>query len=248
MPISKPLIAVAAIVLYVLFLLATLPAQQIIPRLSLPNTVAISGVSGTIWNGNASSVYANGIRIYNLDWSVSPWALLVGNLTAELKGGSRRQADQVAIAGQFTLSTNHIAAQDAQIFIPTDMVIANLPIPLPVNASGRFKVDLEEARYSQQCEQLQATGEWLNSGVMGTAGNIPLGNFKADLMCESGNIQIKVTPPNQLGLEAIANVAKSGSISVQGKFRVAPELPKEVHDAARFFGNPDAQGFYQINF
>lgn len=248
MPLSKAQTLFFGIVFYLLFLVANLPAQQVVTRLPLPNNIAISGVSGTIWNGNAASVYADGIRIFNVDWSLSLLPLLVGNVSADIKGGSQRQADQVAINGYFTVSSSHLAAQDAQIFIPTDMVMAKLAIPLPVNASGRFKVKIDEARYSNQCETLEATGEWLNSGVMGTTGNIPLGNFSANITCQENVIKVAVDGSNKLGLDAVASLTPQGDIAVQGKFKVAQDLPKEVHNAARFFGAPDSDGFYQIRF
>lgn len=248
MPFSKPAKIAAAILLYIVFLIANLPASQVVSRVSLPSSLNINGVSGTLWNGHANVISVNGIRIFNAEWHISPLSLLWGVVTIDIDAGNQRQSDQVAVNGRFGLSMSSLSAEQATIFIPTDMVIANLPIPIPVNASGRFKVTLKELQYEQVCQELEATGEWLNSGVMGTKGNIPLGNFKAALTCNNDAIAIQVAPQNQLGLDATATLSGKGDIEVLGKFRVAPELPKEVHDAARFFGQPDADGFYQIKF
>ena len=72
------LLALAGFILFIVFLLAKLPAAQVIPRLPLPDNLSISQVSGTLWNGHANQVIYNGLQVLMLtgSWGFYPccWA------------------------------------------------------------------------------------------------------------------------------------------------------------------------------
>ena len=240
----------AGVVAYLIFLLAYLPAEHIVKRLPLPAHTQIQGVSGTIWNGRASSALLNGLPVDDLQWSLSPWYLLTASLHAQLTAGDTRDTGAISLRGPVTYSlvSGTTESEDLSMFLPVDLVIAQLPLPIPVNAGGRFKLDLEEMVFSSQCVTLAGQGQWLNASVSGTQGAITLGNFTADLTCDSGDIVVSVKQPNSFGLDADARVSPEFNVSVDGQFKPDDTLPREVHQAAKFFGQPDAQGFYRIRF
>jgi len=49
-----------------------------------------------------------------------------------------------------------------------------------------------------------------------------------------------------LGLSRNARVSGMRNISVTGRFKPDASLPEEVHQAAQFFGQQDAQGYREI--
>jgi len=233
---------------YFIFLVANLPASQVIPRLSLPSNISISGLSGTIWHGKAQQVSVQGLPINNLKWEINLWALLTAKLGIELNGGSIRQADEIAISGYLATNGARIISDDLTLYLPTDMVISRLPLPIPVKAKGRFKVALNTLDFEQKCHKLDGKGQWLAGAVAGTGGWINLGNFDADLSCVNNNILLDVKEPNSFGLSAKASIPANFKLQVTGKFKPNASLPQEVHQAARFFGQPDTKGYYQIRF
>ncbi len=81
-----------AILLYVVLLVAYLPAAQVIHRLPLPANVSIIGVDGRIWQGSAERVQFNSTVINDVSWDVAAWSLLTGQLKGELSAGNRRDA------------------------------------------------------------------------------------------------------------------------------------------------------------
>ena len=125
-------------------------------------------------------------------------------------------------------------------------MLANVALPLPVKAGGRFRVIVNELDFDQQCETLDANGEWLNAQVAGTQGQIQLGSFGAILSCVDNIVVAQVAEPNMLGLSLNARVSGVRNISVVGKFKPDASLPDEVHQAAQFFGQADAQGYREI--
>lgn len=240
----------AGIAAFIIFLIAYLPAAQIIGRITLPKGVVINGVSGTVWSGKINQLGVNGLPVNQLTWDVHPWSLFTGKLSVTLKAGNIRNADDIAFSGPVQVSLfnpEHVAAQKFSLYLPTNRVIAQVPLPLPVDAGGRFRVQITELDFAKRCAALNATGDWLNASVAGTQGPIELGTFSADLACQGDDIAILVAEPNSFGLNINAIVsANFKDISVTGKFKPDDSLPDEVHQAARFFGQPGADGYIPV--
>lgn len=243
---SKLSLVLVGLTIYLIFLIANLPASQVISRVTLPSNVSMHNVAGTLWQGTAQSVEVNGLRVANLDWQLSFIPLLWGSVSLELDGGSVRQADQISLVGELTTNWSdfsQLASDDFILYIPTDQVLANVSLPLPVKAGGRFRVIINELEFEQQCQALNANGEWLNAQVAGTQGPIQLGSFGAILSCVDNVIVAQVAEPNKLGLSLEARVSGMRDIAVEGQFKPDANLPEEVHQAAQFFGQADTQGY-----
>lgn len=238
----------AGVLLYVILLIAYLPAHQVSSRFALPDSINISGVSGTVWHGNIDRLVINNIPVNQLNWSISAWSLLLGQLDLQLEAGNMREASSIAFKGPVSLNILDplsFAAEEFQLYLPVDRVLAEVQLPLPVAASGRFRVNISQLLFEQgMCEQLSATGDWLNASVAGTQGPIELDTFTAQLHCEAQNYVIEVAEPNAFGLSLTATAtADFQTITLDSKFKPDANLPREVHEAAMFFGEPDNQGY-----
>jgi general secretion pathway protein N len=246
---SKLSLVLVGIAIYLVFLVANIPANQVINRVTLPNNVSIQNVSGTLWQGKAQAVEVNGLRVSNLNWRLSFVPLLWGSVSVELDGGNVRQGQQISLVGELTTNWSDFSqlhSDDFILYLPTDQVLANVALPIPVKAGGRFRVIVNELEFDKQCETLDANGEWLNAQVAGTQGQIQLGSFGAILSCVDQVIVAKVAEPNMLGLSLDARVSGLRNISVTGQFKPDASLPDEVHQAAQFFGQANAQGYREI--
>lgn len=235
-----------SLVVYIIFLIAKLPAEQVFHRISLPSNITVTGVSGSVWNGKARELRYQGLSVEDVKWQLSALPLLWGSAWFELDAGNAQRADQISFKGEMATrlaSDVVLSSSDFILHLPTDQVLANVSLPLPVMAGGRFRVTLQELDFNQSCESLLGTGEWLNASVMGTQGSIPLGVFKADLTCVEGSINALVAEPNMLGLSLNAQVRSMRDINVSGRFKPDAQLPQEVHDAARLFGQPGSDGY-----
>lgn len=246
---KKPILYTAsAVLLFFVFLVLKIPANQVVPRISLPPDIAIRGVNGTLWDGHAEQVVVKGLAINNVKWQLDILPLLLGKAAVDLDAGSARNPEQISIEGQFVISRATIQASNATLFAPTPLLMAQVELPIPVDASGRARVNINELHFAHAtgCKKLAGNGSWLNAAVAGLNGPVQLGSFEATLACDNGPINITTAADNSLNLDATAVIQHNGRFSVQGRFKVSPDLPKEVHQAARFFGSADAQGFYNI--
>ncbi|WP_018982305.1 type II secretion system protein N [Salinimonas chungwhensis] len=243
--------AIASVLVFVFFLIIYLPASQITSRLALPEEVSLYGVSGTLWEGSAQQVVVNGLPVDNVSWEIHPAALLWGDIRVSLNGGNMRSPEAISFSGPLTtglFSQTRVSAESFVAYIPVDRILAQVSLPLPVNAAGRFKLSLQTLDYNGQCNELNGQGSWLNAAVAGTQGPIDFGTYDASLSCADGNFIVNVEEPNKLGLSMQAQADPQFSdISVEGRFKPDNDLPKEVHQAARFFGQPDSNGYTEFS-
>ncbi|MBU2877522.1 MULTISPECIES: type II secretion system protein N [Alteromonadaceae] len=242
------------ILAFLILLIIKLPASQVIYRANQSNDLSIEGVQGTIWNASASIISVNNITIEDVSWQVSFWDLLFGQMTLDIDGGDLRSSDKVSLQGIVSIDMfdpSHVQSSDLTVYLPADMAIAQAPLPIAVNAGGRFKVSLTELDYAGKCIGLSGKGQWLNAGLEGLVGlsePLSLGNFQANLSCIEDDILVKITPPNVFNLTADARIPSTLKVKLNGQFKPDDSLPKQVRDAAQFFGRPDKQGFYKIKF
>jgi len=247
---SKVSWIIGGVIAFLLFAVAYMPATQVIGRVSLPSNIAISGVTGTLFSGKAQTVVANGLAIYNVRWELSPLHMLVGKIKLDLKAGNIRDKNEVAFEGPITtglFSQNTVSTENFTLYLPVDRVIAQVRLPLPVNAGGRFKVTLDDLTFGPACRSLSGSGDWLNATVAGTQGPIDFGTYSAKLRCEGEHIGITVSEPNLLNLSMDAIIPTSmKNIRVSGKFKPDESLPDEVQQASRLFGTPNNNGYIAI--
>lgn len=242
---------IAGLLLYLVLLIAYLPATQVIGRLTLPQNLSISNVSGTIWNTQSEQIRLNGFSVEQVNWQLQLLPLLIGNVNIDIDGGNDRQVDQIAVQGELSISPSqkdYASAQDLTLFVPASIVANQLPLPLPVSAEGRVRLNIAELEYDQSCQQLTGTLSWLNANVEVSQlpESLELGNFDADLSCDNGDIIVKVKEPNKLGLAADVRIDDKFKYQLEGRFKPDASLPKAVHDASVIFGKKDPQGYYRL--
>ncbi len=236
------------LVVYFIFLIVKLPAVHVLSRIQLAEGVNVSGISGTIWHGHAQRAQVNGLPINDLNWSLSFLPLLLGEISADIKAGNIRDVGQISATGHVSFSGQRFQAESLLAYVPANLAISLLPLPIPIQADGRFKVQLNEVDYGSGCQTFTGKGQWLNANFTGVTGVIELGNFDADLSCQDGNVVLNVKQPNSFGLTAKAIIPTNMKFKIEGRFKPDVNLPKEVHQAAQFFGKADADGYYPIKF
>ena len=81
----KPILL--CVLLYLVFVVVLMPAKWAVQFIPKNAGVEPSGVSGTIWQGQAQQLMLRGEQIDKVQWQVKPLALLTGQLAADVKFG-----------------------------------------------------------------------------------------------------------------------------------------------------------------
>ena len=233
---------------YFKFLIVKLTAGQVITKIQLTGGIKIKVISGTNLNGHAQRAQINGLPVNDINWSLSFLPLLLKEISADIKVGNLRDVEQISVSGHISFSGQRFQSEDLLAYVPANLAISLLPLPIPIQADGRFKVQLNKVDYKAGCQTFSGNGQWLNANFTGVTGIIELGSFDADLSCENNSIILNVKQPNRFGLTAKTTIPANMKFTIEGRFKPEASLPREVHQAAQFFGKADADGYYPIKF
>ncbi len=142
------------LVIFVLAFVYFTPASMI--HKFLPNDISISGLSGTVWNGNLETIVVDKIGIHNAKWSSNPLNLLTGNLKTDisinsnnLKGNfetifssaSKIRAEDILLNGDLSLLLPYFEKYGLTISGQFDADFTSLEVDngLPKEANGIFR-------------------------------------------------------------------------------------------------------------
>lgn len=145
---------IAGLLAFLLVLLITFPAR-VAYQMFVPAEVQLSGISGSIWNGEATEGIAGGAYLRNLRWKFQPSSILRGNLAYRASADPGAGAMQAVVAvsvdgtlsltdlnGSVPLDLVHQAFQQSGIRGDLTLQFASLSIRdgVPVSADGSVTV------------------------------------------------------------------------------------------------------------
>ena len=104
---SRRGLVVVAVLTTLIALIVLFPARVAYRLVSSP-LVAMSGISGTVWSGEAREFSTNGVYLRDLEWRIRPLGLLTGRLVYDIAGspvsGFLESEVAVGFGGDVTLS------------------------------------------------------------------------------------------------------------------------------------------------
>ena len=165
-----------AIVLLCTLLIAHVPARVL--TWMLPESVVLSGLSGTLWSGQAARswvlVNQQPVMLGQIQWRISPWRFVWSTpfqLSAEWGDQILQTRLGVGLTGQWQL-------HDARMAFDLDALGAFIPLYLGGRATSEFDlIQFSPKRLSK------AHGSVTLQNTVWTAksGNIPLGSYRLDV-------------------------------------------------------------------
>ncbi len=173
---KKRTLIIAGTLSFLLASLTQLPASLVLSKLPANLPVQLQGINGTLWQGGAASLNAQGLQINNLQWDLRLSPLLKGHLAADLRGNLAQggQFDGICsinLGGTLHCNPLNITALPAQALTP---YVQSLMIP-PL--SGTFQANLSSLEWDQQTlPQIKGTAngnkqasKWIPNAMARTA-------------------------------------------------------------------------------
>ena len=159
-----------------LLMLSQIPARVL--TAFLPATLSLSGLSGTVWSGQAIRAWAiidgQPLMLGRVQWQLQPWRLGWGlplTLTSEWGDQIFNSRMGMGLSGLTVL-------RDVSVNLDTSALRAMFPLYLGGTLSGSFdRIEVEQAGLRQ------AHGTLYLQDAIWTAnsGNIPLGDYRIDI-------------------------------------------------------------------
>lgn len=218
----------------------TLPADLALRWLK-PNfgPMQLSGVSGTVWQGQASSVSAFGTPLGAMRWSVEKSPLLLRRVVARvgLSGGA------IVVDGDVTRDADgSVLVQNSTFKLPAEVAAPALDIPA-LKLHGTIEGRLDEARLANGwVSGARGTARWREAAVSGEA-EARLGELIAEFASQpDGTIAGTVKDDGSSNLEVAGQfVVSSGQFDATARL-VARNGDLQVTEALRYIGEPQPDG------
>lgn len=228
----------AGLAAFLVFLVALVPAGQLARR--LPPGLALDGVAGTIWSGQARSLAIDGHPLGALRWSCRPWRLIVLEWSCTI-GIQPAGGD---VAGEFTGGFDgDLVGHDIRGSTP----IGNFEgIATPRGWTGTLEVDLDELRVEARRPQ-SATGTLYLRSLRGPG---PRGELLGDFELVVGEGSVGGATLNgrlrdlggPLHVRGAIELFEDGRYLLRGDAAPGPGAGPAILDTLGFLGPPDRQG------
>jgi general secretion pathway protein N len=228
----------AGLAAFVVFLVALVPASQLAQR--LPPGLALDGVSGTIWSGQARSLAIDGRPLGTLRWSCRPWRLIVLEWSCTI--GLQPPGGEVT--GKFTGGFDgDLVGRDIRGSAPISDFEG---IATPRGWTGTLELELEELRVAARRPQ-SATGTLHLRALRGPG---PRGERLGDFELVVGEGSVGGATLNgrlrdlggPLHVRGAVELFEDGRYLLRGEAAPGPGAGPAIFDTLGFLGPPDRQG------
>ena len=150
----------------------------------LPATLSLSGLSGTVWSGQAvrawTMIDGQPLMLGRVQWQLEPWRLGWGSpLTLTSEWGDQIFTSRIGMG-----LSGLTVLRDVSLNLDTSALRAMFPLYLGGTLSGSFdRIELEQAGL----RQAQGTVYLRNAIWTAKSGNIPLGDYRIDVAGDAGS-------------------------------------------------------------
>ncbi|RXJ72666.1 general secretion pathway protein GspN [Veronia nyctiphanis] len=244
----KILLSLLLIVVFIVSVIAHLPARLAVNYLPASTGIVVTGVEGSLWKGSAKNVTWKNRSLGTLSWDANLLRLFTGkaDVSIALRGG----IDGIDGKGRVGYSLSGPYASNLFVSAPAEAVMKNAPIPVPVSASGSLNLLVKDYQFaSPWCAELDGSLNWVNGNVSSPMGDIKAGDVAAQLSCVDGSIAAKGdSKSSALTSEFSLELSPNQRYKVNGWLAPGSEFPPQLRSQLGFLGRPDSNGRYKLNF
>lgn len=216
------------LVLAVVFALTRIPATWGAYFITQGNTLGMTGVNGTLWDGRASmtSIEIDNIAysLGELHWQLEPWSLLSLRPCANVRAALERQL----IEGRACASlSGSLKVTDASIDAPADLIQAGIPVPIDGDLVANISI---LAMKGEQLQELEGNLSWTGARVQAEGNWVSLGNFAAEYSYngEDAIVAEVFDLDAPMDLDATVTLALAGGVDVQGEVTLEPAFSDRI--------------------
>lgn len=235
-----------SVVAYFAFLLYLTPAAPVISTLLKDiQTVSTLSISGSIWNGQASSVRIERYRLEDISWSFSPLALLLGEISYDIDASFEGRPVRSSLA---LTATGGVTVDDLTASIDAFRVGKIVDIPIG-ELGGTMDIVIDEASWrSGTVPSIDGRISWQKASVT-VADKAELGDIT--LLLEEREsyplVGLIENVPGQLDIEGKIEVDEEGSYQLNAKLSPNSSASANLRGSLKYVGQPKSDGSYEIN-
>ena len=234
------LMFVALVVTVVLGLIVSFPAR-VAYHWFAPPTVAMSGVSGSLWRGAAGQANVAGLYVGQLEWRLRPLSLFLGrasfDISASPAGGMLEGTAGIGFGGDL-----HVAATRATL--PLDVIAGVATMP---GLRGTATANIERLRLRDGYPVAADGDAEIRGLLLPPVSPQPIGGYRVEFFTQDDGIVASVEDTD--GFVDIAGrllLDTDRNYEFLGQLAPKAETPANIADQMRFLGSPNARGQYEL--
>jgi len=247
---NKIKIILTAVLLYLVFLISTFPASVAINYAKsaqlLPKNIKLNGVSGSLWQGQLTTVVYQDIELDNVRWKTSLLPMFIGELELDLLIGNRRS--DIKADGFLSFSSNGLSLNDFTLKTSMETLTKVKPLPLGLTTTGKLIAKIDNFSQGQPwCQTLNGELNISNSLMKSPLGKLNVANFATTLSCPQGKLTaVTKKSKNSLGIDANVIIDKSKKYIIEATVLPPSDAEKEYINFLNFSGKRNSQGEYSF--
>lgn len=204
-----------------------------------PPQVVMSGISGTIWSGQAREATVDGFYLRDLNWRFQPLNLFTAKLGFALES---KFASGFA-EGDIAIGFGSVRARNLRALIPLDAIqSASL-----AGARGSLSADIVELQIADGLPVV-ADGSLEVAGLLlPLVHREPIGGFKAEMITSDSGISASIEDT-----AAVIDLAGSVQIAADGVYKLTAQIgaventPPQLREQLRFLGSANDRGQHEL--
>ncbi len=224
--------------LWILFVLVLAPVDILSGIIAKQKQVTVSGLKGTLWQGQIDQVDFLHWQFKDLDYSVSFFPLLIGRLSSHLaihQGDIRGPIDLTLV------SAGELKIDNANLEMSANQLKSFLPFPgvelIGDLATEDFFLHLKDNKPIK----IQGLTHWTRAAIALGERHLPLGNYSIEWTTDDKNhIVGRIIPSsNQLSLQGKVRLSPQGELEFKGS--IGTEIDQQLYNTLLFFSSGPAK-------
>ncbi len=205
----------------------------------VPPQVVMSGISGTIWSGQAREATIDGFYLRDLSWRFQPRHLF----TARLGFAIESKFASGFAEGDIALGIGSVRARNLRALIPLNAI----QVAAMAGARGSLSAEIAELQISDGLPVV-ADGSLEVAGlVLPLVHREPIGGFKAEMITGDSGISASIEDT-----AAVIDLAGSLQLSADGAYEFYAQIgaventPTQIREQLRFLGSANDRGQHEM--
>jgi type II secretion system (T2SS) protein N len=233
--------------LFILLVIWNAPVSLVDGFIPKNKGIVISGMNGSIWSGTIDDVGFKGVMLREVNYQISPFALLTGTL------GGRGEISSGDATGDFSFSVaseKELAVENANLSADANIVQGFLPMK-SVAINGQFITQKLSAEIKNtKLVAIDGVTEWRNANVVFNGQKIKIGNIKiswSNHPDKKQSVGTVINTANAMALDGRITLSQSGSFEFKGS--ISTKTDKAIYNAMLFFSDgKESNGRLPIKF
>ena len=236
---------IVGLIVFVIGLVAFLPARVAASWVDGSSGVTLGGVTGTLFSGHAAYAAGPGGSVENLDWTLNPASLLLGSLSADITVDSDRNGFS-AVVTRSLFGNTHI---DNLTGSASAGWLAKLAGYTFMPLAGDITVDVSEAAFNDDLQVSALDGRLGLGGARWELLNPPLalGQFKAAVDHNDDGVRARITDSEgPLAIKGQITVGEARRYQLDVSLRARAGADDRLGNVLNQLGPADDAGWHRI--